>query len=57
MDRVTNKRIYSYNQLHGLDWNTGESTMKDFIEYLILTIIQIPIKNCENHNNFNHTST
>ena len=35
-DRVTNKWLY--NHLHGLHWNTGESTMKDLKEYIIPTI-------------------
>ena len=35
-DNVTNKWLY--NHLHKLHWNTGESTMKDLIEYIILTI-------------------
>ena len=29
-DRVTNKWLY--NHMHGLHWNTGESTMKDLIK-------------------------
>ena len=33
-DRVTNNWLY--NHLHGLRWNSGESTMKDLREYLMM---------------------
>lgn len=35
-DRITNKWLY--NHFHGLHWDTGESTLKELIEYLILVM-------------------